>query len=222
MPDAPHRTPSSPLPPDTGGWRRRRGTGTRTPPPHPRLRGTCGARSRPKAGGGGSQRPPTPRSPPFPSLRTAKAGEAGEEPNLPARGPSLARRRVPLVRVRGGGERSVPKLRRCPGGWMCAVPPGSTAAAVLSNSLGGGRCLPGGSGRSGERSPRGNSGGRRAGRSGERAPGAFRFPAQPRSEGKRAQAGGSGLAAGVGGGEGEPGAITTAYTNPARETQTLP
>lgn len=147
MGDAPHCTPSRGAlypPARAGSWWRG------TPAPHPRLRVTCGERSRLKAGGGGSPRPPTPRSP----QSTANAGEAGGgeiQTCQPGDCPSHGSECRSCVR----GERSVPKLWRCPGGWMRTAPL-AAPQGLLPGSWG--LVSPAGNGRSGTE-PSGNTGG---------------------------------------------------------------
>ncbi|CAN8204752.1 unnamed protein product [Coccothraustes coccothraustes] len=131
-----------------------------SPAPHPRLRVTCGERSRLKAGGGGSPRPPTPRSP----SSTAKAGEAGGgeiQTCQPRDCPSHGSQCRSCVR----GERSVPKLQRCPGGWMPTVPL-AASQRLLPNSSG---LVSPGEVTGKEQSPRGTPAG--GGRQGEGRPG---------------------------------------------------
>ena len=156
-----------------GNWRRG------TPAPHPRLRVTCEERSRLKSGGGGFPRPPTPRSP----LSTAKAGDSGggdSQTCQPGDCPSHGNECRSCVR----GERSVPKLRRCPGGWMRTAPL-AAPQRLLPNSWGAGFSRgkwPAGNRALGEqRRTRREVGGREKG---DRARGACCFPAQKRSEGE--------------------------------------
>lgn len=143
-----HRTPSREESSPSGTGRQ---LAEMSPASHPRLRATCGERSRLKAGGGGSPRPPTPRSP----SSTAKAGEPGGgeiQTCQPGDCPSHGSECRSCVR----GERSVPKLRRCPGGWRRTAPL-AASQRLLPNSRG--LVPPGGSDQPGAE-PSGNTGGR--------------------------------------------------------------
>lgn len=147
-----------------------------TPEPHTRLRGTLGARSRLKQAGGGSPRPPL-RAPS--EHGRSQGGRRRGEPNLPARGLSLAQQRVPRVRARRAKCSQTPALPRR------LDAPGSSRSAAAAAAQRSGAGFSGGSGR-----PTGNRalgehrrelGGRDKG---DRARGACCFPAQERSEGE--------------------------------------
>lgn len=144
MGDSLHRTPSR-----EESSSLRHGQAEVSPAPHPRLRATCGERSRLEAGGGGSARPPTPRSP----SSTAKAGEAGGgelQTCQPGDCPSHGSECRWCVR----GERTVPKLRRCPGAGCARFRSGVAAAAAQLQ----GPVSPGGSDRP-RAEPSGSTGG---------------------------------------------------------------